>query len=110
MSMLPAKKSKPAFVSHYLVLRDLIDGVDVRQYSDSVVYLTSRIENIKNYLVKCGLRFDDDAVAYSRYSYYKPYVLMQDQENIELAKSILESFKTEKVMQFLPDASQVRND
>ena len=101
---------KPNFISHYLVLRDLINGIDVRQHSDSLVYLTSRIENIKNDLVKRGLRFDDDAVAYSRYSYYKPYVLIQDQENMELAKAILESFETEKVMQFLENASQVRND
>lgn len=99
---------KPNFISHYLVLRDLINGIDVRQYSDSVVYLTSRIENIKNDLVKRGLRFDDNAVAYSRYSYYKPYVLMQDQQNMELAKDILESFKTDKVMQFTQDASQNR--
>ena len=97
---------KPNFISHYLVLKDLIDGVNVRQYSDSVVYLTSRIENIKNDLVKRGLRFDDDAVAYSTYSHYKPYVLEQDIENIELAKAIAESFKTDKVMQFIQDASQ----
>ncbi len=110
MTMLPLKKKKPAYISHYLVLRDLIEGVDVRQYSDSVRYLTSRIENIKNDLVKRGLRFDDDAVAYSTYSHYKPYVLVQDSENIELAKTILESFKTEKVMQFLKDASQTVRD
>jgi len=96
---------KPNFISHYLVLKDLIDGVNVRQYSDSVVYLTSRIENIKNDLVKRGLRFDDDAVAYSTYSKYKPYTLLLDKDNMELAKSVLESFKTEKVMQFVEDAS-----
>lgn len=56
--------------------------------------------------MKRGLRFDDDAAAYSAYSHYKPYILLQDSENIELAKTILESFKTEKVMQFLEDASQ----
>lgn len=110
MSMLPPKKSKPAFISHYLVLRDLISGVDVRQYSDSIVYLCSRIENIKNDLVNHGLKFDDDAVAYSTYSHYKPYVLVQDSENIELAKTILESLKTDKVVQFLENASQIRKN
>ena len=30
---------KPPYTSRYLVLRDLIAGVDVRQYSDVVHYL-----------------------------------------------------------------------
>jgi len=98
--------SKPPFISHYLVLDDLIKRVDVRKHSDNLVYLTSRIENVKNDLVKRGLKFDDDAVAYSAYSHYKPYILLQDSENIELAKTLLESFKTAKVMQFIENASQ----
>ena len=45
------KIKKPPFLSHYLVLRDLIDGVDVRSKNDSIFYFTSRIENIKLYKI-----------------------------------------------------------
>lgn len=95
--------SKPHFTSHYLVLNDLIKGVDVRQHSDSVVYLCSRIENVKNDLVKQGLQFDEDAIAKSRYSHYKPYVLKTDRENMELAEEILKKYSTAKVLAFLDE-------
>jgi len=95
------KLKKPPFTSHYLVLKDLIAGVDVRQYSDVVHYLTSRIENIKNDFVNQGLLFYEDAKEKSRYSYYKPYLLIQSKANIDLAEQILKRYKTDKVIEFL---------
>jgi len=95
------KQKKPAFVSHYLVLSDLIAGIDVRQYPDMLHYNTSRIENIKNDLVKEGIQFDEDAKALSRFSYYKPYIIIRTKENLELAEQVLKRFATDKVMEFL---------
>lgn len=95
---------KPPFISHYLVLNDLIEGVNVREYSDNIVYMTARIENIKNDLVNQGLKFDENAKAKSRYSTYKPYVLIRSEENIRRAKELLERYRTPKVKAFL-DAS-----
>lgn len=54
---------KPSYVSHYLVLSDLIKGIDVREKVDFICYLTSRIENIKADLVKEGIEFQDDISA-----------------------------------------------
>jgi len=94
-------QKKPSYLSHYLVLSDLIAGIDVRQYPDILHYNTSRIENIKNNLVKDGLLFDEEAKAFSRFSYYKPYVLIRSKDNLELAKQVLKKFATDKVMDFL---------
>ncbi len=102
--------AKPKYISHYLVLKDLIDGVDVRKYSDNIVYLCSRIENIKNDLKNRGLHFDETAVSSSRYSHYKPYILMQDKNNIELAKTILEELKTDKIITFIESATEQLED
>jgi hypothetical protein len=92
---------KPPFVSHYLVLRDLLDGVDVRSRNDSIHYLTSRIENIKMDLVNRGILFDEEAVVKTKYSHYKPYRLIQTDQNIKRAEKLLKTFATEKVKQFL---------
>jgi len=100
---------KPPYVSHYLVLKDLIDGVDVRQYSDIVVYLTSRIENIKVDLVKNGIKFIEDITKASKYSIYKPYILYPSLENINNAKKILELYKTDEVLKFL-ELKQIISD
>ncbi len=84
-----------------------MNNVDVRQFSDRVVYLTARIENIKNDLVKQGLRFDEEAKANSTYSHYKPYILIKDSENMELAKKLLKRYSTDKVIQFLKQHGKV---
>lgn len=99
--------SKPHFVSHYLVLRDLINGVDVRQFSDRVHYLCARIENVKNDLVKQGLQFDDEAIAQSQYSFYKPYVLIQSKSNMERAKALLKKYGSDEVIRFLDDMGDI---
>ena len=92
---------KPPYVSHYLVLKDLIDGIDVRRYSDSIVYLTSRIENIKVDLVKNQIEFVEDISRESKYSYYKPYILFPSEDNIKRAKELLMQYETGEVLDFL---------
>lgn len=92
---------KPPYVSHYLVLSDLIEGIEPRQFSDEITYFTSRIENIKLDLVGAGLLFDDDAVQKTKYSYYKPYVLIDSPENVKKAKELLECYCTPQVKAFL---------
>ena len=97
---------KPPYISHYLVLRDLLNGVDVRQYSDSVHYLTSRIENIKNDLVKQGLEFDEAAIAKSKYSHYKPYILIRTEENLKRAEKLLKRYGTANVLRFFDEVQE----
>ena len=94
---------KPPYVSHYLVLSDLLNNVDVRQYSDRIVYLTSRIENIKTALKKDGLEFIEDASKDSRYSHYKPYILEPTVNNLNNAKKLLKRYATDGVLSFLED-------
>ena len=95
------KIKKPPFISHYLVLRDLIDGVDVRSKNDNIFYFTSRIENIKLYLKEIGLQFDENAKAYSTFSDYKPYVLIQNELNIKRAYEILDRFESKEILEFI---------
>ena len=92
---------KPKFVSHYLVLKDLLNYVDVREKSDIIFYLTARIENIKMDLVKQGLEFVEDATKESTYSHYKPYILVSTTDNLNRAKKLLESYTTDDVLSFL---------
>jgi len=96
-------KKKPNFTAHYLVLVDLINGIDVRAKVDFIHYLTSRIENIKCDLKNIyGLRFDETAKTYTKYSWYKPYILIDDEENMRLAHTLLnEKYGAEKVKEFL---------
>ena len=95
------KIKKPPFVSHYLVLRDLIDGIDPRSKNDNIFYFTSRIENIKLYLKEMGLQFDENAKAYSTFSDYKPYVLIQNELNIKRAYEILDRFESKEILEFI---------
>ena len=95
------KIKKPPFVSHYLVLRDLIDGIDPRSKNDNIFYFTSRIENIKLYLKEIGLQFDENAKAYSTFSDYKPYVLIQNELNIKRAYEILDRFESKEILEFI---------
>ena len=92
---------KPHFISRYLVLRDLIDGVNVREHNPKITYLTSRIENIKLELKNAGLRFDEKATAYGTYAPYKPYILIDDAENMKRAEALLEEYATPKIREFL---------
>jgi len=101
---------KPPFTSHYLVLLDLLSGVDVREKSDIIFYLTSRIENIKVELKKQGLEFIEDISKESTYSTYKPYILLPTDENIYRAKELLKIYSTDKVLSFLEQKQRVFKD
>lgn len=92
---------KPPFISHYLTLKDLIAGVDVRAKSDIIFYLTSRIENIKCDLVKDGIEFIEDISEETTYSHYKPYLLVPSESNINKAKKVLKRYETKKVLDFI---------
>jgi len=92
---------KPPFISHYLVLQDLINGIDVRIYNDSIVYLVSRIENIKVWLKKQGIEFIEDAVSPSRFANYKPYILINTSENMKRAEELLENLETQQILDFI---------
>ena len=106
------KIKKPVYVSHYLVLSDLLIGADVRAKSDVVHYLTSRIENLKMELQNnFGLEFVDGVTKDSTYSYYKPYILEPTPENINRAEELLKRFSTDEVLAFLeqkPNAEDYR--
>lgn len=101
---------KPPYVSHYLVLNDLLEGVDVRQYSDTVVYLTSRIENIKRDLVLEGVEFIENITRESKYSTYKPYILNPTIENIKKANELLEQYATDEVLLFLENKQAINDN
>lgn len=92
---------KPSYVSHYLVLKDLLQNIDVRIHSDVIVYFTSRIENIKVDLVKSGIKFIEDVSKESRYSHYKPYILYPTKENLDNAEKLLKRYETDEVLSFL---------
>lgn len=98
---------KPSYVSHYLVLSDLIKGIDVREKVDFICYLTSRIENIKADLVKEGIEFQDDISRETAYSYYKPYILVPSKENIQRAENLLNRYATNEVLEFLETKQRV---
>lgn len=100
--------TKPPFFSHYLVLKDLIAGIDVRKYPDTIYYNTSRIENIKNDLSNKGILFDEDATAQSRYSYYKPYIIIRTKDNLELAEETLKQYATKKVLEFIANQDEAK--
>jgi len=100
---------KPKHISHYLVLKDLLAGVDVRQYSDTITYLTSRIENIKMDLVKSGLEFIEDVSKESRYSHYKPYILLPTTENLIKAQKLLKSYASDEVLSFVEQKPNIDN-
>lgn len=92
---------KPHYVSHYLVLNDLINGIDVREKNDVIFYLTSRIENIKSHLKKEGIEFIEDISKETSFSSYKPYLLIPSESNILKAKKLLEKYCTDEILNFL---------
>lgn len=92
---------KPKFLSHYLVLRDLIDSIDVRIFNANIVYFTSRIENIKCDLVNEWIEFDENARVKTELSHYKPYILLPNKENLLKARKLLERYATKEVLAFI---------
>lgn len=94
-------QKKPINIAKYLVLKDLIYGVDVRAKVDFIWYLTSRIENIKNELKKEGLEFQEEITKHTAYSYYKPYLLVQSISNMRNAKELLNKYESKEILEFL---------
>ena len=92
---------KPPYISHYLVLKDLINKVDVRRFNDSIVYLVSRIENIKLWLKSRGIKFVENATSSSRFATYKPYILIDSEGNMKRAKELLEELETPEILTFI---------
>jgi hypothetical protein len=101
---------KPIHISHYLVLKDLINGIDAREKSDILFYLTSRIENIKVDLVKEGIEFHEDISKETTYSHYKPYLLVASESNLNKAKKLLEKYSTKEVLEFIEKGKIVKNN
>jgi len=99
---------KPKYISHYLVLSDLLEGIDVRAKNDAIFYHTSRIENIKLNLAKRGILFLENISKKSRYSTYKPYILLPTSGNINKAKELLTQFNTDEVIEFLNEKNNVK--
>ena len=99
---------KPKHISHFLVLKDLLDGVDVRAKNDVIFYYTSRIENIKNDFVKQGIEFIENISKESTYSTYKPYVLVNTSENLKKAEEVLKQLVTDDILAFLETKHNVK--
>ncbi len=83
---------KPPHLSHYLIITSLINEEPVST-KDSQLFYTSRIENIITEFRDAGLLFKEDAKATSKYSWYKPYILVQSDENLLNAIALQNSYK-----------------
>lgn len=103
-------KKKPKSISKYLVLKDLIEGIDVRAKVDFIYYLTSRIENIKSELVNEGIEFQEDVTKYTTYSHYKPYLLVPSISNIRRAEALLNRYETKEILEFLSNREVINNE
>lgn len=83
---------KPTHLSHYLIVTALINGERVTT-ADSQAFYTSRIENIISEFRSEGISFQEDVKENSRFSWYKPYVLVQTKENFERAKELQDRYQ-----------------
>lgn len=92
---------KPPLISHYLLLRDLLAGVDVRQKDERGDYLTSRLSNIKLDLKSEGIEFEEGVTHKSKYSHYKEYKLQNTPSNMQRAEEVLKKYETKAVKDFL---------
>jgi hypothetical protein len=83
---------KPKHLSHYLIITALINDERVST-ADSKIFYTSRIENIITEFRDAGVLFQEDAKALSQYSWYKPYKLVQTEENLLRAIELQNRYK-----------------
>lgn len=93
---------KPPYISHYLVLRDLLNGVNVKNVP-SIHYLCSSIRNIKYDIKKEDIEFLENKYMETTYSHYKLYLLVPTEENIKKSKSLLKKYATKEVIAFLKE-------
>lgn len=83
---------KPKHLSHYLIITALINDEPVST-ADSQIFYTSRIENIITEFRDMGILFIEDAKATSKFSWYKPYKLVQTDGNLLNAIALQNSYK-----------------
>lgn len=83
---------KPKHLSHYLIITALINDEPVST-ADSQIFYTSRIENIITEFRDEGLLFQEDAKAVTKYSWYKPYILVKSDENLLNAITLQHQYK-----------------
>lgn len=83
---------KPKHLSRYLIITSLINDERVST-ADSKIFYTSRIENIITEFRDEGLLFQEDAKALSQYSWYKPYILVQTDDNLLNAIALQNQYK-----------------
>lgn len=83
---------KPKYLSHYLILTALINDETVST-TDTKAFYTSRIENIITAFRDEGILFQEDAKAISKYSWYKPYILVKTDENLQNAIALQNQYK-----------------
>lgn len=83
---------KPKYLSHYLIITALINDEPVST-ADSQIFYTARIENIISEFRDEGILFQEDAKATSKYSWYKPYILVQSDENLLNAIALQNSYQ-----------------
>jgi hypothetical protein len=83
---------KPKHISHYLIITSLINEEPVST-KDSQMFYTARIENIITEFRDAGILFQEDAKAISKYSWYKPYLLVQTDENLLNAIALQNQYK-----------------
>jgi hypothetical protein len=61
--------------------------------ADSQVFYTARIENIITEFRDAGILFQEDAKATSKYSWYKPYILVLTDDNLLNAIALQNQYK-----------------
>ena len=83
---------KPKHLSHYLIITALINDEPVST-ADSQMFYTARIENIITEFRDAGILFIEDAKATSKYSWYKPYKLVQTDDNLLRAIELQNKYK-----------------
>jgi hypothetical protein len=83
---------KPKHLSHYLIITALINDEPVST-ADSQMFYTARIENIITEFRDTGILFQEDAKATSKFSWYKPYKLVQTDQNLLNAIALQNSYK-----------------
>ncbi len=101
------KMKKPPFLSHLLIGKALLEKRPVSTSLGVDHFFVRRIENIISEYRKEGVLFDEQATEESRYSWYKPYRIIDTPENVERLKNLVDYFRS-KVDSFI-EKSEAKN-
>lgn len=101
------KMKKPPYLSHLLIGEALLEKRPVSTSLGVDQFFVRRVENIISEYRKAGVLFDEQATEESRYSWYKPYRLIETPENIERVKNLVAYFRS-KVDSFI-EKSEAKN-